>query len=385
VKIIGGEIFLVALPNRRHHTWASKMTAPIGYHAVLRLDTDEDISGWGEAPAGISWGGAHMRYYGESPKTVKHVIENHLMEAIKGLDPQEIGVVHNAMDKVVKGHPYAKSPVDMACYDITGKAVNLPAYKLLGGKFRDRIEVAHSLGIMPVDECVEEAVAAVEEGAKTLKCKTGLDPKRDVEVVEKLRKRLGGDVKIRVDGNEGYGDVWEAIKVTRKQEEYDLLLCEQPLMGAEQLAFIAERIDTPVMADESAWTVHDILELHRLKAPACFSCYVTKPGGLFRAKQQADVAAALGFYSDIGGSIESGIGNAANLHLGASSKIATLPSVSPVSKPEYARGPSMAGIYYTDDLITEPFKFEDGCVFVPEGPGLGIEVDMGKIKKYAVS
>ncbi|MDE0514220.1 MAG: mandelate racemase, partial [Gammaproteobacteria bacterium] len=63
MKITDCEIFSVALPNRRHHTWASKMTAPIGYHAVVRVDTDEGISGWGEAPAGISWGGPHMRYY----------------------------------------------------------------------------------------------------------------------------------------------------------------------------------------------------------------------------------------------------------------------------------------------------------------------------------
>ncbi|MCY4157894.1 MAG: mandelate racemase [Gammaproteobacteria bacterium] len=383
MKISGCEIFLVALPNRRHHTWASKMTAPIGRHAVVRVDTDEGISGWGEAPAGISWGGPHGRYCGESPETVRHVIAAHLIEAIKGLDPRGIAVVHSAMDKAVKGNPYAKAALDMACHDIAGKAADVPVYRLLGGQFRDRIEVAHSLGIMPVEKCVDEAVAAVEEGAKTLKCKTGLDPERDVEVVRKLRERLGSEVRIRVDGNEGYRNVWEAINVTRRQEEYDILLCEQPLMDSRQLAFVAERIDCPVMADESAWTVHDILELHELKAASCFSCYVTKPGGLHRARQQAEIAAALGIYCDIGGSIESGIGNAANLHLGAALPNATLPSVSPVCKPEGAQGPSVAGVYYLDDLVVEPFRFEDGCVLVPDGPGLGIEVDTDKLEKYA--
>jgi len=311
------------------------------------------------------------------------VIAEYLIEAVKGLDPRDIAVIHSAMDKAVKGNPYAKAALDMASYDIAGKAAGVPAHRLLGGQFRDRIEVAHSLGIMPVEKCVDEAVMAVEEGAKTLKCKTGLDPERDVEVVRKLRERLGGEVKIRVDGNEGYRNVWEAIRVTQRQEEYNILLCEQPLMDNRQLAFVAERIGCPVMADESAWTVHDILELHELKAASCFSCYVTKPGGLHRAKQQADIAAALGMYSDIGGSIESGIGNAANLHLGAASERAILPSVSPVSKPEGAAGPSVAGVYYLDDLIAEPFRFEDGCVLVPDGPGLGIEVDTDKLEKYA--
>ena len=385
MKITGCEIFLISLPNRRHHTWASKMVAPIGRHAVLRLDTDAGISGWGEAPAGITWGGPHMRYYGESPATVRLIINDHLWAAIEGLDPRGMAVIHAAMDKAVKGHPYAKAAIDMACYDIAGKAAGVPVYQLLGGQFRDRIEVTHSLGIMPVEQCVDEAVEAVREGAGTLKCKTGLDPERDVEVVRKLRERLGDNIRIRVDANEGYHDVWEAIRVTRRQEEYDILLCEQPMMGPKQLAFIAARIDCPVMADESAWTVHDILELAELQAASCFSCYVTKPGGLYRARQQADAAEAAGMYSDIGGSIESGIGNAANLHLGAATRIATLPSVTPVSKPEGAAGPAMAGVYYLDDVITEPFRFEAGCVLVPQGPGLGIEVDMDKIRKYSVT
>jgi len=187
-----------------------------------------------------------------------------------------------------------------------------------------------------------------------------------------------------VDGNEGYRDVWEAIRVTRRQEEYDILLCEQPMMGIRALARIAARIDSPVMADESAWTVHDIMELAENDAADCFACYVTKPGGLYRAVQQANVADALGMYSDIGGSIESGIGCAANLHLGAATRIATLPSVCPVAKPAGGKGPEIAGIYYLDDVVTEPFGFEDGCVLVPEGTGLGIEVDEDKLRKYAV-
>lgn len=385
MKITTCELFEVALPNRRHHTWASKMVAPIGNHLIVRVDTDQGVSGWGEAPAGITWGGPFGRYSGESPRTVRIVLENHLLEAVAGMDPRAPATLHAQMDKAVKGNPYAKAAIDMACYDIAGKAANVPVHTLLGGQFRDRIEVAHSLGIMPIEKCVEEAAQAVAEGAKTLKCKTGLDPERDVGVVRELRKHLGDEVRIRVDGNEGYADIWEAIRVTRRQQEYDILLCEQPVMGVLPLARVAERIDVPVMADESAWTVHDILELAEHNAAACFSCYVTKPGGLFRAVQQADIAHALGLFSDIGGSIESGIGCAANLHLGAALPIATLPSVCPVAKPAGANGPNVAGIYYLDDLITEPLRFEDGCVLVPEGPGLGIQVDEEKLRKYAVT
>jgi muconate cycloisomerase len=349
------------------------------------MDTDEGISGWGEAPAGITWGGPHMRYFGESPETVCLIIQRYLEAVLIGRDPRDLAVIHHAMDQAVKGHPYAKAAIDIACHDIAGKAAGVPVYRLLGGRFRDRIQLAHSLGIMPLERCIEEAIAAVDEGALTIKCKTGLDPERDVQIVRALRHRLGGEIKIRVDANEGYGDVWQAIRVTRRQEEFDLLLCEQPVMGMRELGLFAERVETPVMADESAWNCHDILELVEHKAAACLSCYVTKPGGLYRARQQADLAATLGLYCDIGGSIESGIGNAANLHLGAATRIATLPSVCPVSKPAGAAGPSIAGCYYLDDLITEPFRYEAGAVLVPDGPGLGIEVDIEKLERYAVS
>jgi len=384
MKLARLDTYRIALPPRREHTWASKMATPIGHHAIVRIETDDGIVGWGESPAGETWGGSDMRYYGETPETVCHMIEAHLFPAIKGMDPVHIGMIHSRMDKVVKGNPYAKAAIDIALYDIIGKALGRPVCDLLGGDYRDGIEVAHSLGILPIDRCIEEAKIAVAEGALTIKCKTGLDAHRDVELVRRLREEVSATVKIRVDGNEGYGSVSEAVRVTRAQEEYGIMLCEQPLMGARDLARVAKRIDSPVMADESAWTVHDIIELDALSAAQCFSCYVTKPGGLYRAKQQGDVAAALRITCDIGGSIEMGIGNAANLHLGAALPNAILPSVCPVSKPKGQNGPEVAGIYYLDDIVTTAFEFRDGKVMRPKGPGLGIEVDTDKIRAYSL-
>ncbi|MCW2768453.1 MAG: muconate cycloisomerase [Nocardioides sp.] len=383
MKITEITLHLVSLPSRRDHNWASKMTSPIGYHAIVELLTDEGVTGWGEAPAGMTWGGAHMRYYGESPQTVKHLIEDYLAPVLIGADPTQPAVIHRVMDRAVKGHPYAKAAIDIACHDAAGKYLGVPVSTLLGGSHRTGIEVAHSLGIMDLDRCLAEAEQAVAEGARTIKCKTGLDPARDVQLVKSLRELLGDSIRIRVDGNEGYASVHEAVNVTLRQEEFDLMLCEQPVAGAVGLSRVAKRISSPVMADESAWTVHDILELDSLDAAACFSCYVTKPGGLHRARQVAEIAQQLGMYCDIGGSIETGIGNAANLHLGAALEIATLPSVCPVSQPEGSDGPQVAGVYYLDDLVVEPFRFVDGQVLVPEGPGLGIEVDRAKLARYA--
>ena len=384
MRIIDCQVFLVSLPRRRDHTWASNTVRPIGHHALVRVDTDEGVSGWGEAPAIATWGGAHMRQYGETPETVRHIVLDYLRPAVVGLDPREIGVVHARMDEVVKGNPYAKAAVDIACHDAAGKLLGVPVHTLLGGRRRESVAVAHSLGLMPVAACVAEAEQAVAEGARTIKCKTGLDPDRDVEVVREVRRHVGADVGIRVDGNEGYATIAEAVSVTRRQEEHGIFLCEQPLVGARALAEVARRIDVPVMADESAWTVHDILELHELGAAHCFSCYVTKPGGLWRARQQAEVAATLGMYCDIGGSIELGIGTAANLHLGVALEQAILPSVCAVTRIAGEAGPETAGVYYRDDVITEPIRFVDGALVCPDGPGLGVTVDEEKVRHYAV-
>lgn len=377
------ETFVIDLPKRRAHNWASKMTAPIGSHLLVRLTDEDGLTGWGEAPAIATWGGAHMRYYGETPETAAHLIEHYLWPAIEGLEPLEIQSIHARMDRAAKGHPYAKAALDIAVFDLAGRSRGVPVSDLLGGRVRDRIPLCHSLGIMEDDPALDEAQQAISEGIRTIKVKTGVDAKRDVRIVGKLRQRLGDGVGIRVDANEGYRRVSEAVAITEEMvRSAGILLCEQPVPGARGCAQVAHRVSVPVMVDESAWTTHDILEIAELGGVELISLYVTKPGGLWPAHQQAVVAEAVGLMSDIGGSIEMGIGNAANLQLGAATPIAELPSVCPVSAPAGARA-GIAGNYYTDDVIIEPLNLADGCLVVPDGPGLGIEVDEEKIEAYA--
>ena len=108
MKITDVSVHLVRLPSRREHLWASKMETPIGHHAIVELHTDEGMVGWGEAPAGGTWGGAHGRHYGETPETVQHIVVGHLLPAIRGLDPLDLGVIHDRMDRVVRATPTRK-------------------------------------------------------------------------------------------------------------------------------------------------------------------------------------------------------------------------------------------------------------------------------------
>jgi muconate cycloisomerase len=289
------------------------------------------------------------------------------------------------MDKAIKGYPYCKAAIDAAIYDVVGKALKVPAYQLLGGLFRERIPIAHSLGLMEIEKAVEEALQAKSEGVKTIKLKCGIDQKRDVELVKQIRKAIGPELNICVDANQGYPTAKTAVRITKAMEEYDLLYMEQPVEGIDQMAEVARRVDTPIMADESAWTPQDVIEIVQKKAADVISIYTTKPGGMFKAKKVAAVAEAAGLRCNVNGSVETGVGNAANVHLAASTGVVTYGCVVPVSTPKGKGNGGIAGIYYQDDIIQEAFEYADGDVIVSSKPGLGIELDEDKLKHYRVS
>jgi muconate cycloisomerase len=383
MKISRIETIPIKLPTRRIHQWSS-LTTPIGVYVILKIFTDEDLIGLGEAPALKDWGGDHMKYYGETPGTTAHVVNDILTPALVGKNPCDIGAAHGAMDLAIKGYPYAKAAVDMALYDLAGKALGAPAYQLLGGCYRRRIPVAHSIGLMAIEKAVEEASQVKAEGIKTVKLKGGQEPRRDVELVKQIRKALGAEIEIVVDANQGYATPKIAARTIEAMGEYAILYMEQPVEGIDAMAAVAQRVDTPIMADESAWTTQDVLEIVRKKAADAISLYTTKPGGLFKAQKVAAVAEAAGLQCNVNGSVETGVGNAANLHLAASTAVASLACVVPVSTPRGKGRDGIAGIYYTDDLITEPFEYHDGFIVISDKPGLGIELDAEKLARYRI-
>ena len=371
----------IALPTRREHKWTG-LTEPIGSYILVRVGGDNGEVGWGEAPALKDWGGDYGRYYGESPGTVRHVIERYLAPAVAGCQVANLAELHRRMDEAIKGHPYAKAAVDLATHDLAGRTLGVPVHTLLGGKLRDVIPVTHSIGLIDIADAVAECRQAVGEGIRTIKIKIGVDPRRDVEIVGRVREAVGPEIDLCVDANRGYETPRDAIRIIRAMEKFGLKYAEQPVEGIDRMAEVTRAVEVPVMADESAWTARDVLEIIDRRAADIISIYTTKPGGLYRAMEVAAVARAGRLPCNVNGSVETGIGNLANLHLAAAAESVTLSCVVPVSMPAEAQSGNVAGIYYTDDLIAEPFEFSDGAVTVPDGPGMGIAVDEAKVEKY---
>jgi muconate cycloisomerase len=383
VKLTGVEAFMVALPWRRLHRMAFP-GAELGRYVIVRLHTDEGLEGLGEATVLKEWGGDHGRYFGESPELTVRLIESVLGPCLLDADPFDLEAAHRRMDLAVKGYPYAKAALDEALHDLKGKALGVPVHQLLGGLVREEVPVAHSLGWMDYDEATSEAAAAVGEGIKTVKLKVGRDPVYDVRIVREVRETIGPDRDIVVDANQGWPTPKHAIAILNRMQEYGIRYAEQPVEGLAQMARVAQAVEVPIMADESAWTAQDVLEIVARGAADMISLYTTKPGGLFKAKKVAAVAEAAGLPLNVNGSHETGVGNAGNLHLVASTGAVTEAGVFPVTSLRDDQPTQMAGRMYLDDIVTRPFGYRDGCLVVPRSPGLGVELDPDKVAEYRV-
>lgn len=378
------QTFVVALPLRRPHRWVG-LDSPVGAgYVVTRLTLTDGAVGWGEAQPIKTWGGDDAARYGETPKTVVAVIHEHLVPALKEVDLCQFETVHAAMNRTLRGHPYAKAAVEVAVMDAVARSMGVPVHQLLGGRFRGRVELAHSIGLMEVGDAVAEAVKVVEEGINTLKIKIGVDVARDVNVVREVRGAIGEKPRIRVDANQGYRTWREAVDAIRRMTEYGIAYAEQPVDGIKAMVEVATRCDVPIMADESAWTERDVVAIAAAGAAQYLSVYYTKPGGLWKAKRLLTVAGAHGLQCDINGSGEMGIGNAANLQLAAAAPEITLAGTIPVTSISEIERTKVAGRKYLDDILRVPFEYREGHLIVPEGPGLGIEVDEDKLQRYAV-
>ena len=289
MKIVRIETVPFRLPVRRDFRWAG-LAGNLGGFVLVRIFTDEGLVGLGEATPLPDWGGDHGRRSGETLKTVCSVIEAVLAPCLVGFDPIGIEFARLRMARALKGNNYAKNAVEIALYDIAGKAAGLPLYKLIGGGGRTAVPIAHMVGLMPNDEAVAEAMGAVADGIHSLQIKGGVDPERDIDLVRRVRTEAGPDVTLRVDANQGYGDPKAAIAIIRRLEDAGVNMVEQPSAGYAEMAQIRSKVSVPIIADESCWDARDALEVITSGAADYISIYLAKAAGISGARRVAALA-----------------------------------------------------------------------------------------------
>jgi muconate cycloisomerase len=331
---------------------------------LVRLETDGGHVGWGEAGSAPAMTG----------ETAVGMLEaaRYVVPAVEGLAAADIARVSAVMKRALYGNYAAKSAIEMALHDALGRAAGKPVYELLGGKRRERVPVLWLVGTGDAAADVEEARNKKAAGFVAYKIKVGVDePLRDAERTRRICDALGAGNLISADANQGWS-VEQAIAYVQAVADTRLDFFEQPVMGDDLpgMARVAAASRVPIGFDEGAHGIADIERHHAMKAASGISLKTIKLGGLRPVMEAGALCERLGMKVNLACKIaESGIATAGVLQLAAA-----LPSVD--------WGVSLSSQYLADDVVRTPIPIALGHATVPQGPGLGIDVDEAKVRRY---
>ncbi len=357
----------INIPVKAVHSHGSGDVAGI-HSVILEIVTNTGLTGWGEAsPWPVFTGTA------EGNAAALHT---YFRPLLLGQDPVQVEVHMRAAEKAVVGHPEAKAALEMALLDLTGKISGLSVSELIGGRMRADIAMSFSVANPDFEADLDDIAAMWTEGVRIFKLKTGFaEHAFDLMRMEKLRSRYGDEADIRIDYNQGL-PAYDALRMIRDFAAFRPTFVEQPVRMHEReaLAHITKEVDIPIMADESVFDAPTALHGARIRIADIFSLKVMKSGGIRRAREVAAIARAAGIDVYGGCMFETGLAHTAGVHLMA-------------SIPDLRLGCEfyMASYYARDDILTEAFAIQNGRVLVPDGPGLGVEVNPEKLEKYAVA
>jgi muconate cycloisomerase len=367
MKITAIELFHISIPFAKPYKLSRVYGTRYDAEAVIfKVHTDEGIVGLGEADP-------LNPFSEETPATVMVVTRDHLAPQLIGRDPTHIAAIESKLDVMVHGNLLARGAVNMALFDIAGKANNIPAYMLLGGLYQSKLQLLFPVGSGTPEEDAASIQQQIDTGYQTVMIKMGALPMADeIQRMIVVRERFADQIKIIADANQGW-------TVTETLEFFDGIgssrpdLLEQPihrhdLSGLER---IHRRATCLLSADEGMASTQEAVALIRTQAVDAFSIKVSKNGGLSNARKIALTADAFGIKILMNSMLEFGITQAASLQLGC-----VLPNLLDMGHAY------MSVLRMSDDITDFDQNISRGAVTVPSSPGLGVRMNEAKLKKY---
>jgi len=358
MKIEKAELFYKDVPCLRAHHMSVGILPKESPILIVKISTDEGIIGYGDLTS-------FEPYVGEDYMTAAHMIKRCLAPNLIGMDPFDIETAHRRMDMAVYANHYAKTAIDVALYDIMGKALGVPTYKLLGGKCREKMLVSWTVATGDIERDVEESKDRVAVGYKFIRLKVGYgELNREIDRIRRVREAIGDTIGFGIDVNQGW-EPKDAIQVLRAVEDCGLLYVEQPVprLNVEGLKFVKDHFRIPVMADECVFSIQDLREIIKRDAADMVNIKLLKFGGLLPAKKALAVAESANMPAHQSEFWQTEIGKAADAHFG-------------VSGPNFMEESGFELYTIRERAIADnPLRFEDGYIYPPEGPGLGVEVE----------
>ena len=366
MKISRIRIFQVDLPMKEGaYSWSTQSFSAFDSTVVL-IDTDEGLTGVGEScPLGPSY----LAAYAEGVRTGVSVLAPGLM----GEDPTQLDKVNLRMDELLKGHPYVKSAIDMACWDILGKATGMPVYQLLGGRLQERVQLFKVVARADPGLMAERFVEYRQSGFDHFQIKVGEHPETDIERFRRvLAEMQPGDV-VDADANTGWKqhDALRVVGAVEQMFQERQLSCfiEQPCLSYEECLAVRQHTNLPVILDECMDGLPILLRGHRDNAMDLINLKINRMGGLTRARQVRDLCVQLGIVMAIEDSWGGEIATSAIAHLAQST-------------PRAFHFQSSAFHDYASIAIASGGpQVADGYMTAPSEPGLGVDPLMDVLRK----
>ncbi len=291
-------------------------TVKVAESIYVKVICDNGIVGWGEAPPTVVITGDSLQ---SIESAIHHVLKPFLINRFL-LNYEEI---FQGIQSILIGNSSAKAAVDMALYDCLSQFCKLPLYQLLGGH-KQELETDYTVSVNGPEEMGEDAVSYIQKGFNVLKVKVGKhDIHTDIERIKEIRKRVGMDIKIRLDANQGWKPK-EAIQVIRKIEDLllNVELVEQPVKAdnIEGLKQVTDAVDTLIMADEAVFTPKQAYEVLKTRSADLINIKLMKSGGIYQGQIINQLAEVSGVECMVGSMIETRLGITAAAHFAASKK-----------------------------------------------------------------
>ncbi|WP_077963292.1 muconate/chloromuconate family cycloisomerase [Ensifer adhaerens] len=360
------ETMLVDLPTIRPHK-LSVATMTGQTLMLVKVHCSDGTVGIGE---GTTIGG--LAYGGESPESMKLAIDTYFAPVMVGEDATRVRALMARLGKAVKENRFAKCAVETALLDAHGKRLGLSVGELLGGALHRRLPVAWTLASGDTAKDVAEAESMLDlRRHRVFKLKIGARPlKDDIAHVAAIKKALGDRGAVRVDVNMAWSE-FEAAYGMAALADAGCELVEQPVASTAALGRLVRRFPVALMADESLTGPESAFELAKTKGADVFAVKIEQSGGLFNAQRVAVIADAAGIELYGGTMLEGGVGTVASAHV-----------FSTFAKLQW--GTELFGpLLLTEEILATPLDYSDFELTVPDGPGLGIELDEDRLKFFA--
>ena len=348
-RIVAYRVELPLVEGR--YNWSGGKSVSVFDSTIVGVETDEGLCGYGEV---CPLGPFYLPAYAEGVRAGLREIGPHLI----GTDPRELAKLNRLMDAALKGHPYVKSGIDIACWDLLGKATGLPVCVLLGGRFGETVQLYRAISQESPEQMARKVAAYRAEGYTRFQLKVGGNPDVDIERIHAVRAMLQPSDRLIADANTGWTQ-HEAMRVVRGVRDVDVYI-EQPCLTYEECLSVRRHCDHPFILDENIDGLDMLLRAKADLAMDVVNLKISKLGGLTRIQQARNLCVSTGIAMTLEDSWGGDFTTAAIAHLAHST-------------PEEFRFTSTDfNSYVTVSTADGAPRRQQGCMAASTAPGLGV-------------